>query len=351
MKKEVSYKITLFNFIFTIAIVSYHFRGNDPFKINFLDGFDKKIVNVYFAFFNSMGYVAMTFFFLLSSFLFYINLKSYKDVLGKIRKRLKTLFIPYLIWNLIVIIYKIIKGEKVMFSLKSLLFMFFINPINGPTWYMMALILLMFMSFIIIKLRNKKLLSLVIVVAFIVFLLFRELRIIRPFFQFNNWWWYENMIKYLPAYIIGAYLGLNYSNLIIEKSYNRREFNIIGVILIICGFIFATKISFFTIKVISYILIIIGSWLIISLKNCCGKYTAFMKSSFFIYVTHGQILIPEINNLYGIAFKNIEISGSMFIILKVIGIIIMVLFCIILTKVLKKIANNNLLYYSTGGRI
>lgn len=49
--------------------------------------------------------LANPFFFLLSGFLFFNQLKGLKDCFVKIKKRIRTLVIPYLLWNLITVFY------------------------------------------------------------------------------------------------------------------------------------------------------------------------------------------------------------------------------------------------------
>ena len=351
MKKEVSYKITLLNFLFTISMVLYHFRWSDPFSIKYINEYDEFIAVNYIKACDKVGFIAMTFFFLVSAFLFYFNLNTSKDALIKMKKRIKTLLIPYLLWSIIVIIYKIIIGENIKFSLNSIISMFFLDPINGPTWYLLALIILMVPSFLIIKLKGKKILSFIIMIISLLLIELRFFGYINPIFSFNNWWWYGNIISYLPAYIVGIFLGINYGDNIITESYNTKITKYLGMVLIILSTSFLMRFSNWAIVIMAYICLIIGIWFILNIKNVNDKLLGIFKVSFFMYAMHGQILIPEINRLYTFIFNNIQINGYIFILAKIIGLILMITVCYILIKFLSKLKNQKILFYLSGGRV
>ena len=351
MNKEVSYKITILNFMFTIGMVSYHFRWVEPFNIKYINGLDQMLVNLYINFCDCIGFVAMSYFFFASAFLFYYNIDSSKAAFIKMKKRLKTLLIPYLIWNLIVLLYKVIRGEKIILSLKTISFFFFLDPINGPTWYLIALILLMLPSFIIVKLKDKKVFSFILLIFSLLILTLRDLGIVNSIFKFKSCWWYGNMIDYLPTYILGIFLGLNYSDLIIKEKYNRKKAIYVAIFLFIISILLLKFTSIRTLEILSYVFIISGIWLIVRIKNIKSKLNSLLKMSFFIYVMHGPILIPEVNRFYSLMFKDISLPGIAFILLKLFGIVLMIAFCKMLIKILKKTVSDKTLFYLSGGRV
>jgi len=84
--------------------------------------------------------VAVPVFFVISGYLFFANVKKLtKDIYWqKIRRRLKTLLIPYIIWNLLMTI-----------KLKYFYFSFFWKPANLPLWFLRDLMIVTLLTPII----------------------------------------------------------------------------------------------------------------------------------------------------------------------------------------------------------
>ena len=79
-------------------------------------------------------------FFLISGYLFFANVEKFtKEVyLQKIRRRIKTLLIPYIIWNLLMVI-----------KLKDFYLSFFWKPANLPLWFLRDLMIVTLLTPII----------------------------------------------------------------------------------------------------------------------------------------------------------------------------------------------------------
>lgn len=99
MNKYLSYKILFFNFILSVLIVLLHSNckvtlgwNNDGTNLsNFIE-----LLTTYIC---CIGHIAVPMFYIISAYLFYHNISTLKDTLSKIKKRIKTLLIPYLLWN------------------------------------------------------------------------------------------------------------------------------------------------------------------------------------------------------------------------------------------------------------
>ena len=111
MNKNISIKMTYFYFLLTIAMVMYHARWLFDYNIKYSNIIDQKILSFYFFVAEHMGTVCMVFFFFASAFWFYRGIKDIKDVLKKWKKRILTLLVPFLLWTVILAIYKICLGE------------------------------------------------------------------------------------------------------------------------------------------------------------------------------------------------------------------------------------------------
>lgn len=112
---------------------------------------------------DELGRLAVPIFLMISGFLFFSEYKDFtkEDYFLKIRKRISTLLIPYLLWNLIAYIcYAIRTGFNLIEFAKSF---WIINipgrsgssPIDGPLWYVRDLFIIMIISPIVYYVIKK----------------------------------------------------------------------------------------------------------------------------------------------------------------------------------------------------
>ena len=352
MNKDVSHKISLMNFVFTIGIVLYHFRWVYTFNLKYINSFDEKFTNLFLKICDIFGYLSMTFFFLISGFLFYYNANKKNDTFEKMKRRIKSLLIPYLLWFLITLIYLLINNKIEVHSFKDFIDNIFLNPINGPMWYCLALLILMIPSPVIIRLKNKKILATFFLCTIVLISSLMSIGIINPIIDENKCWWLINMNKYLPSYALGAYLGLVFPKYIVKSKKNKKcpiQKYILSCAISIVFIFLSLKVDIWPIKQIFYIIAIISMWFLFELKII--KKIKFPNISFFLYSMHQPILIPEVNRLIFTIIGNSIICGYIFIMLKIFGILLMILFCYFVIYILKKIKCKKTLYYLSGGRV
>ena len=130
--------------------------------------------------------VATQLFFSISGFLFFYNIETIKECFPKIKKRIRTLIVPYLIWNIIFVLWYIAL-EEIPFASKFIngsiqdnfnnfidsVYFLFIKPANFPLWFLRDLIVFVFCSpiiFLFIKsLRWWSILITIIITYFLPF--------------------------------------------------------------------------------------------------------------------------------------------------------------------------------------
>lgn len=196
MNKTVSYKLTWMTFFCNLAIVLHH--GNIS---KFLAAKLTPFAGGFMEFFSYISIPVMTYFFFISAFLFFREFNMSK-LIGKWKRRVFSLLIPYLIWNTIMVIVKLCNGEELfsegifMFIRKSYIFFNGSGSANGPLWYLFRL-----MEYVVIApviyliIKNKKILTTSAAVI--------GLMIYNMYTKANNF----AFTHYLPIYIIGAYIG------------------------------------------------------------------------------------------------------------------------------------------------
>ena len=357
MEKCVSNKIKVLNFIFTLLIVLYHFKTSENYNIVFASKIDKSIYDWYFILIERIGFVAMTFFFIISGFLFYYNIDTVKDTFTKMKKRLKSLLLPYLTWTLIVIIFNVcahrfmgVGTEVEINSIFSIVKILFLTPIDGPLWYMLALLIFMLLSPILIKLKNKRMLSCVVYGIVLLWHILTAYRFIPSLNVLSDWWWFGNMIGYLPAYLLGSILALNCGDKILSEKYNTKVFRVCAIVILVCilSFTFTTKL-FNNIANIAFIIEVVCIWLIIPSSIFKSKPKQYVKTSFIIYAMHQPILLPIVNKIVLMVIGNVSLSGYQFIVTKFVVLLLIVLITWAIQFVIQKLPKNvNLLF--TGGR-
>lgn len=162
-----SKKLKLLSFIAIIFVVYLH---SNNITINF-DGETEVIKNGYNSFFqdfisHGITRIAVPLFFMISGFLFFINIEN--DFLSKykikVKKRIKTLLVPYLFWSIIGLVFYYLL-QSIQFSrpfftktlIKDFLFLeyfdvIFLNPIPYQFWFIRDLMILILISPLLFKL-------------------------------------------------------------------------------------------------------------------------------------------------------------------------------------------------------
>ncbi len=352
MKKEVSNKFKYFNFIFTLLIVLYHFRFKTGLNIAPKKGVDTSIFLSFLSTIDNSVFLAMTVFFMISAFLFYFNIDNSKDALEKMKKRIKTLLIPYLSWTIISLLFKIIIiHENPINSFYSIIKCLFLDPADGPLWYILALLILMLPAPLIVKLKNKKIPSIITLLSILTLIELREFGYINTLINIKDWWWHGNMLGYIPAYAIGAYIGLNHSEKIIQEKYNTKIVSIVGFITVIISILLLKYAKVYAnSQFYIYILFTIGMWLTIKSDIFRKKVPKYMGCAFFMYAMHQPILIPIVSRITKTIIKNSTILGYQFILIKILDIAIIFTISWVIFIILKKILPKRIFFALSGGR-
>ena len=286
-------KITFLNAFATILIVILHAKTPERY------GQELNINTYPFIYcvwlFTSIG--VPTFFFI-SALLFYRSCKL-RDIPTKLKSRIKTLVIPYLIWNtlFVLIFYALyhcsffhdrMNTNEGLNSWKEI-FHSIIHARYTVLWFVKDLIIFNILSpviFFIIK--NLKLSIVCILISFIISIQ-------------GKYGGYEHILTWLPIYLSGAVMGYHFSG---EKQ-NGTYFNWKEKI----RHRTSTKILLLSIFLVSYFAVIINEqnityyrfvspiilWILIDLcfedyLNFKFKKKKWMSYAFFIYCTHHFIL-------------------------------------------------------------
>lgn len=196
--KYFSNKVILFNWVLTCLIVLMHAIPNLRF------GYEINHDTPFIYFIYIISQLGVPVFFFMSGLLFYRKI-IFRDIQNKLKRRVSTLLIPYIVWNamfvlLFIILSKLpIVGNLLNTSFKSLDFIYVCHLILDstltPLWFVKDLIIYTILSPVIyIIIKNRA-------IGIITLLLSIFLNII---FEFN----YDSPLYWMPVYFSGAIYGL-----------------------------------------------------------------------------------------------------------------------------------------------
>lgn len=348
MKQTVSNKIATFNYICTLGVVVQHCRMTNIQNVVAVSSMDTTVLNLYTKFTEHLCWTDMVFFFMMSGFLLYRNLTSVQDSLVKMRKRLKTLLIPFIVWTCVTIVwYRLYYIVDVITSVSDIKKVFFFNPSAGPMWYCLALLLLMLPCPLIVFLhkKNKKISYLMLLVFAVVAII--RLRVSSSWKWPENWWWYGNMVGFVPAYMLGAYIGLAHSDKVAKELYDTKKSKLIGGALFVCAVLLWVFGSW---KYGHYyaVLEIAGLWLLLD-SDLFKTKQSFMASAFICFAIHSQILIPLVEK-HMLSECGIITGVRQLILFKIVEVFIIALIAYDVQIILKKILPPKIYALFTGGR-
>ena len=206
VSKEISEKIKFGSFLMTCIVVCYHCRGFDD--ANGMGTWDILLNDQVRHFMEKAGSLAMCYFFSITGFLLFQNF-NFQNYPQKIRRRISSLLIPYLVWQLLYFMTKVLLcGEA--YPLTGFLRQTFCLekwPLNGPLWYVYSVFLLALASPILLALfQNKRIAwpSTVLLILLLRFLRETDNPIVN---SVTHYGYLSNTLYYLPFYLIGCYLG------------------------------------------------------------------------------------------------------------------------------------------------
>lgn len=210
MNRQLSEKIRYIGFICTCGIVLYHCpRIEDAYAISPIDAL---INSVYDGGIRAVGVLFLSWFFTVTGFLLFrgYSMKSYPE---KMRRRVFSLLLPYLLWQLITVLIDTAQGQYAFSAGDFLAKTFLLQryPIDGPLWYIYVVFLLALLSPpLYLLMKRGKLFAWAGILAIV--LLTEackniEAPVIKSIIDYGN---IGNILIYIPAYLVGAFFGYHH---------------------------------------------------------------------------------------------------------------------------------------------
>lgn len=274
MSESLSNRIKLCSFICTVMVVFRHSNNNQAFfGVNYLDGLNGFIQNL----FTNITEIAVPYFFLVSGYFFFkYRYLSIKEYFSMFRRKLRTLFLPLLVWNLIALPLFILSHKEYVWNP----FRFFVDLITSqyyaPLWYIRDLLIFMYLAPFYQWLLYCQRKFVIIIVLVVLFVLWKPVD--------SALCSTEGMFFF---FVGGA---IQHFNLNIEAGLPKLKLVLLFVTWLVSSFLIGNIDDVWVIKL--YMCIgIWGLWEIIpKLGKQCHMLIHWAAYSFFVYVTHFYIL-------------------------------------------------------------
>lgn len=299
MDKSLSDKIRIISFLLIILVVFLH-SYNLIDTVNTSETLYDKSILWFLQNFISYGLtrIAVPLFFMLSGYLFFFNIKEGHEMFTiKIKKRVRTLFIPFLFWSLFGLAFYFIlqsipqtarfftKELIVNFSAQKFLMTIFINPIPYQLWFIRDLMVLVLISPLIYYCL-KHFWKLTLLLFFVLWV-----------FVAND---FQNSIEAALFFLSGSFISL-YKEHLLEIKYEKQTKYLFGLwfVLVFLKTIFQyfdiDQMVCTVIFKLSILIGIISFWGIydVLLKNSQdfkNKLLQISSFTFFVFAAHEPIL-------------------------------------------------------------
>lgn len=311
MSKIKSEKFTFFTFWMTICIIVYH-TAPHLLVMAGMGGYDRKFI-------ETLGPIALNYFFATSAYFFF---SSEHCFVFKMKKRIKTLCLPFVVWNTLYILLYILQNG--IPNLSTVMLGYTLEPFDGPLWYIFVLYIFFGLSYHIDCIRNsnsKGLLFWVLLIS-ICASLFHQFYISGSV-SFVYDYWFERTIRMIPAFLFGAYCGKNAKT---KKILKLPYIAIMIVAIVSWGLAIYLEDCFVTVLLLYICTVCV--WF--GFPNINFKLAPILcHSTFLIYVLHEGIVIVLLAFMNNIGLSNAIINRTYFI-----GCLLIFLFIVLGTAIL-----------------
>lgn len=257
---------------------------------------------------------------------------------------------PFLAWNVIGMIFRVLMDNRLPFDgISDLLLEFSFFPFDGPLWYIFCLMLLLPLLPVIRRIRSKGI-HIIILLCFsaISILLYAKIGNSASSALVD---WGCRLIYYLPLYYLGVYCGLYHGYDIFMDKYKGASFAITGgVILMLTIILFLTPLQSEVCIQVLTLLMPIAIWFMIPSQWFGKSPSVLYKVSFLIYASHILLLALLESLSYRLVGTILLTSYQViFVKLSIVAASIMIVYWSVLF--IKRIMPSNAISIFTGGRL
>lgn len=340
MTKELSYKISFTNILLAFLIVILHSNCEKTIGWRNDGMLFAKLLKCFVDCLNGIGHIAVPLFYIISAYLFYYNIKSSKDIYSKIKKRVKTLFVPYILWNVLFVFVfwvilnspfsKYMNMENDLDSLYNIM-KAILNSEKTPLWFIRNLLFYVMLSPIIYNISRY---------SFIIILSILGGMFASFVFKAS----YFSPLYWFPIYMLGVLFTKRDFEMFFQKSYTSL------VVWVFTILFFSFLLYLYVVYDMTYLYRFVAPicfWVLLDyvLMRIRFDKKKYWNYSFFIYCVHFFI----INVFQKILYMMLGNSNLSYLCIYMVTPIVVIPICIVVAK---KCENRIPKVYSilTGGR-
>ena len=286
--------------------------------------------------------VSVSLFFALSGFLFYQNLTK-DNLKKKLLSRIRSLLIPYIIWNILGFIYfqllalfptlrQYYGGEIEPFSIGVLLDAIINYKYNLVTWYLRTLIIYTFLMPILYPaFKNKNTARVLFIISILISCYGTAIQ--------------NDDLMNISFYCLGVICGIHYKDIVLCRYNNKIKISCLLIfIVLMIATLYLENSSYWNIYyVFVRLLSIICMWIFLDIFAIEKKPKQWMKYSFVMFVSHSMILEPIEKVILLLLGNNVIGAAIDYFVAPLLTTLIICFVCLILEKI-------NLYKYLSGGR-
>lgn len=290
IKKEVSNRIKNVNVILTFLIVLMH---SNCFSYASITSPSYNIVNIIEKVLTSILDICVPTFFFISAYLFFHNINSKEEVFKKIKKRVKTILIPFLFFSTFFLIYSIILSKiaskigmegtikTIEYNIFSFIKYILLGTHGDGLWYLRDLFILFLLSIgIYYFIKYLKKWNILIILG---------LMITNVLIKVG----YNSVLNWLPFYYFGGYISYYYNKKIESDSFNFLRHKKLFLILYLL--LLGLYTMFYANLIVEYLYRFASPLFILSIcyknKTLSKKSPRIASNSFIIYCTHAEVCV------------------------------------------------------------
>lgn len=323
-------KITLIQFLLSVGIVYQHMVWNVS---------SNAILNSGQSFVFYLVQTCVPFFFMISGYLFFRTYEPTKAK-EKLLSRIRTLLIPYLIWNAIYAVF-IVGLTKIGFIHNAVISENFggvifqvINAEFSPLWFVKYLMIFTLSAPLMYYILRKKILGFIAIIGMLIAnALFYYIGSMKVPLDVNA----NNLIMLNYQYIfyaVGAYGALNKRDFVENPSMRKSRISG-GILLILLCFVFwLVKYDNVIINHCFRLIYVIVVWFTFDFAPSF-KTKKWMGNSFFLYCSH-LIVLQCVYRVCDIVLRKLAVSNWLFVFEYIFLPIIVIVFLIMIAEFMKK---------------
>ena len=339
MREKISKRIGLMSILMTIEIVLYH--SGSPSSADAINSIDLKMNELLKYTIEILVPFAMSYFFATTGYLLFSGL-SLANYIDKIKRRFKTLLVPYVLWQLIIFCKLVLqKRGWTIGDFITKTFLLQMWPPDGPLWYVYVVFLFSLFSPILLILFKNKRISWICIIMMIVgkyALISYGGETVKAIISYG---YINNILYYVPSYLIGCFYGY-----FLQKDAEADELRYIMYLLLVAIILNGTFGGIF--YDMSVIVLPIMSMFLLP-TDFLPRLTWISKLLFLVYAIHEPIAV-DFNKYFRPLFSGLFYFVFLEnIICRLIILAIVVLFAFGIHKTLERISPK-LLSLLTGGR-